>query len=293
MRRRLAVGLTFALILAGSAVSDPANARWLGSFAWMPDAIWAGGFSGIELSPDGSAMTVITDRAGMVTARIERTGDRITAIRQVRHVHLRSAAGSPLSGRLVDSEGLAVAPDGTLFVSFEGRARIARYDEIGGPAHHLPRPSEFDTLARNGALEALAIDARGRLYTLPERGLDSAGAIPVHRWDGRRWSVPFSLPAQGRFRPVGADFGPDGRFYLLERSASPLGFRSRLRRWTLTETAATEETTLLTTAPGVHGNLEGVAIWRAADGMLRATMIADNNFLPVQRSELVEYLIEE
>jgi hypothetical protein len=44
---------------------------------------------------------------------------------------------------------------------------------------------------------------------------------------------------------------------------------------------------------GFHDNLEGVAIWRDTAGHLRATMVADNNFLPFLSSGLVEYQLPD
>jgi hypothetical protein len=40
---------------------------------------------------------------------------------------------------------------------------------------------------------------------------------------------------------------------------------------------------------GDYGNLEGVSIWRDGTGHLRASMIADNNYLVILPTEIVEY----
>lgn len=269
------------------------QARFLGSFTWDMDQPWFGGFSGLELSADGTAMTVLGDRSTLLRARLIRDGDRITAIEPGPARHLKSSSGARLSGAIVDSEGLAVAPDGTIFISFEGVHRVARYDRPDARAKVLTRPALFRGLRRNKSLEALAIDDQGRLYTLPEGGRDAAGQIPVFRRDGERWAVAFSLPPRGGFLPVGADFGPDGRLYLLERDFSLFGFRSRLRRWQITAAGPANEQTLLETTTGTHDNLEGVSIWRDGQGRLRATMISDDNFLPLQRTELVEYALPD
>lgn len=270
-----------------------APARLLGSYTWTMDRPWFGGFSGLELSDDGDAMTVLGDRSTLLKARILRDGDRVTGIVPGRAQHLKSSTGKPLAGRIGDSEGLAVAPDGTLFVSFEGVHRVARYDRADGRAAVLTRPALFRGMRANKSLEALAIDGKGRLYTLPEGGRDAAGQIPVFRRDAAGWTVAFTLPPRGGFKPVGADFGPDGRLYLLERDFSLFGFRSRLRRWRITDAGPDQEQTLLQTATGSHDNLEGVSIWRDAQGRLRATMISDDNFLSLQRTELVEYVLPD
>lgn len=294
MRHRPAIELILALALAGPAVAaEPPPAEFLQSWEWSADAPWFGGVSGIEVAEDGASMTGLTDRSMLFTARISRDGGRIAGIEIGEARKLRSSKGEKMRGSIVDSEGLAVAADGTLYVSFEGVARVARYAAPDDAAEVLPRPQEFRTLPQNGALEALAIDAAGRLYTMPEDRLDREGRMPVYRWDGNAWTRPFSLPTDGRFLPVGADFGPDGRLYVLERAYNIFGFRARLRRWVVTETGASDEETLIETATGTHDNLEGVSIWRDADGDLRATLVSDDNFNPLQRSELVEYRLPE
>ncbi|WP_083100350.1 esterase-like activity of phytase family protein [Pseudophaeobacter leonis] len=270
-----------------------ARAQLVGSYTWRAKPDWFGGFSGIEVSDDGTKMTVLSDRATLARARIQRDGGVISGIELQSAQRLRSSKGRYLIGRIMDSEGLAMAPDGSLYISFEGVSRVVHHRRDDSRARVLPRPKGFRTLPLNKALEALAIDARGRLYTLPENAPNAKGEIPVWRWDGARWSQPFALPRRGGFLPVGADFGPDGRFYLLERNFVFIGFRSRLRRWDITDQGAQNEVTLLETGTGLHDNLEGVSVWRDHAGDLRATMISDDNFKSLQRTELVEYTLPE
>lgn len=291
MRFGPALAIAAALGLGTCTVPKPPG--FLGAVRWQLDAPWFGGFSGLSVSDDGARLTAISDRGSLVTARIERQGGRIAAVRGVKASRLRASTGAPLIGLVSDAEGLAVAPDGTLFISFEQVHRVARHDRRTTAARVLPRPAEFRALDDNEGLEALAIDAAGRLLVLPETGRTPEGAIPVWRWDGTRWTRPFVLPARGGFAPVGADFGPDGRLYLLERDLGLFGFRSRLRRWDVTGDAPSGETTLVETPAGLHDNLEGVSVWRDRQGRLRATMISDDNFLAIQRTEIVEYALPE
>lgn len=41
---------------------------------------------------------------------------------------------------------------------------------------------------------------------------------------------------------------------------------------------------------GRHDNLEGLSVWRDAQG-LRLTMVSDDNFMFFQRTEFVEYRV--
>jgi len=295
---KLALGLIAAATLAVAAYAanrpvTTSTARYLSSYTWRMDDGWFGGFSALSLARDGASMTVVSDRATLATARIRRVDGLISGIEMRTVRPLRSSSGQILKGRIVDSEGLAIANDGTIYISFEGISRVVRHQKASSHAQVLPRPKEFRKLPFNKALESLAIDARGRLYTLPERALNSDGQIPVWRWNGKRWSTPFTLPPQGGFLPVSADFGPDGRLYLLERNFGLFGFSSRLRRWDITADAPVNEQTLLQTSYGSHDNLEGLSIWRDSTGTLRATMISDDNFKSLQRTELVEYALPD
>ncbi|OIQ45307.1 MAG: hypothetical protein BM558_04475 [Roseobacter sp. MedPE-SW] len=291
----LASGLITAAAAFAAAQLDRLQntAQFAGSYSWRATPDWFGGFSGLELSADGSQMVVLSDRAHVARADIQRRGGEISEISLRSAKHLRSSKGQQLLGRIMDSEGLALAPDGSLFISFEGLARVVHHPTEASRARVLPRPDAFRGMPLNKSLEALAIDPQGRLYTLPENALNADGEIPVWRWNGARWSQPFTLPRRGGFLPVGADFGPDGRFYLLERNFVFIGFRSRLRRWDITGQGAVNEVTLIESSVGVHDNLEGLSVWRDATGTLRATMVSDDNFKALQRTELVEYTLPD
>lgn len=294
MRRRSAIKLITTFLLAGSvSAMEVKTAKHLGSFTWRSDAERFGGFSALHVFAAGTRMIALSDRSRLISARIVRAEDKVLDIQHVDEWPVLSSTGGPLPGYVGDSEGIAVAPDGSLYISFEGVHRVAHYSEPGSPARVLPQPIAFRELAANGGFEALAIDGRGRLYTLPEKNRTAQGDIPVYRWDGRRWSTPFVLPVRGRLLPVAADFGPDGRFYVLERAVSLTGFLTRLRRWHLDADTPRAEEILFETPSGAHGNLEGLSIWRDDQGRLRATMISDDNFLALQRTELVEYLLPD
>lgn len=289
-RSRLALILAAALLAAPSRGLVP-GVTYLGSFEPASTGPQFGGFSAIDVAPDGLNFVALSDRSGMVRGTFRRdAGGRITGADFGPFAPL-AVPGGPRIGRKspdTDAEGIAVAPDGTLFISFEGHHRIERRRTDTTPPEDLPLVPAFLRLPRNGGLEALAVDGGGALYTLPERGRLPDGSIPVFRLDVNGWTLARSVPGEGRFRPVGADIGPDGRLYLLERRATvPFGFATRVRRMQPTGSELPE--TVLETGTGQHDNLEGISVWTDTDGVLRLTMIADDNFMPFQRSEIVEY----
>ena len=277
----------------------------LSVFEWDRPEDYFGGVSAIEVTEDGTGFLAVADSAQVMRGRIERDAEgRITGMALDGPIGgLAGPDGVPLWRRgdrsLMDSEGVAVLPDGRFAVSFEGEgtARVWLYDPAatdGGPAEPLPDHPDFPRLQTNSALEALAADAQGRLWAIPERSGALDRPFPVYRYADGAWTVPLSLPRRGRFLPVGADFDDRGRLYLLERDfRGLLGFQSRVRRFTFDGDAIAEEETLLSTLPRQRDNLEGIAVWRDAGGALRMTMVSDDNNSFLQTTEVVEYRLTD
>lgn len=254
-----------------------------------------GGFSALELADDGAGFIAISDRATVWRGSLERNagGAIIGVSLDDAPKFLHDKSGNILSTYEADSEGVAMAPDGSIYVSFEGLHRVVHYPADDGPSDPLPRPDAFREFTRNASLEALALDSTGALYTLPERSGALGRPFPVFRFRDGAWDQPFSIPREGNWLPVGADFGPDGRFYLLERDFWGLiGFRSKVRVFTISGSTVSAGETLFETRAGRHDNLEGLSVWRDATGAIRLTMISDDNFRLLQHTEFVEYRVE-
>lgn len=272
-------------------MADP-SLREIGNFKWDRAEQWFGGLSGIEVSDDGTTATFINDRGSLLQTRINRTNGVISSVDLVSRILLSHPNGDPLKGDERDTEGLAIGNNGDAYVSFEFRDRVTTLVTDSGATASLPRHPDFDGFNTNSGLEALAIHPDGTLYALPERPTKNSDFTPIYRYDGTRWTIAYKIPPKGAYLPVGADFDAQGRMYLLERALTPLGFSSRIRRVTLTPTRATG-LTLLATLPGAYDNLEGISVWNDANGITRLTLISDDNFLPVQRTQIVEFSVTE
>ena len=282
------------LLLAGfpASTATAQTAEYISSFTWVAPTEAYGGFSGIEVSGAGGNFTVIGDKGVIVTGDFLRKEGQITGI-DATMLNLKNPDNKGLTRFNSDAEGLAIRADGRIYVSFERYHRVWTYRDPNSEAAWLPRHPDFQGLQSNFALEAIAVDAKGTLYTLPEQSGDIAKPFPVYRYKDGAWSIPFSIPRIGPFSPVGADFGPGGKLYLLERYLGIFGFQTRVRRFTVNGEILSGEEVLLETPGGTHDNLEGMAVWRDMQGDIRLTMVSDNNFNGLQRTEFVEYRIKE
>ena len=285
-----------ALVLALSSVFSNASAsEWqlLQEFRWKERHEKFGGFSGFEIDRNGLDFWAVSDGGYFVKSRLARDDSgQITGVESFNPLILKFPNGRQVHSFLDDAEGLAVSDDGQIAVSFEGVHRIWGYSAPGENATEMGAHPDFAGLQNNSALETLAFDPAGNLLTLPERSGLLTRPFPVYRRTPEgRWDQPFAIRREPPFLPVGGDFGPDGRFYLLERHLNGfLGFQTRVRRFDYDADGFSNEVTVIETRSGVHDNLEGISIWRDANGRLRMTMISDDNFRAFQRTEFVEYV---
>lgn len=294
-RSRLALGLVL-VVLAGfqGSAAPRAPEGFFGSFVWKMRNPAFGGISAIEVSEDGRSFWALGDGGVLLGGKIERDAEgKITEVKPGKIWPLTDAkSGKRLVGRKADAEGLAIAPSGKAYVSFELSVRVARLDLEVAEVRDLPLARQFENLPDNKAIEALAIAPGPTLYAVPEN--PPGDELPVYRWTKGGWDDRLSLPRRGGFLPVAADIGPDGRFYLLEREFRAFAdFASRLRRFDLSATRLSNEVTLFETPLALHDNLEGLSVWRDERGHLRATMISDDNFFFVQQTQIVEYRLPD
>ena len=291
MRALAALCTLLPLASCGLAADGAPRAVFVGTTVWPEAAHGLGGFSGLEISADGLSFTAISDRGHVVQGHFARdTGKtaRINGISLTSAAPLADENGAPLKSLFADAEGLALGADDALFLSFEGKHRVDRLT-TNGRTTSLPRAKAFAKLQNNSGFEALAIDDKGRLLAIPERSGQLTRPFPVWRLENGAWRVAFELPRRGGFLPVGADVGPDGRLYLLEREFTGFAFKSRVRRFALTDTGITSEETVLLSGPLRHDNLEGIAVWQDDSHALRLTMVSDDNFNALQSTQFVEY----
>ena len=281
------------LCLAAQATAQP-RAVEDAAVTWRESFDGFGSYSGLVLSADGTRFITVSDKGSFANGRLERMDGHLTGVTLDAHGPLRDPDGKPVERFDVDAEGLTVGADGRLYVSFEANHRVWGYDDLAGPATPTPRHVEKDRLQNNSSLEALFTGPDGALYTIPERSGRLARPFPIHRFKDGAWDIPFSLPRSGAFLVTGADIGPDGRLYVLERDFRQFsGFAIRIRRFEFGSEGVSGEAVLLETGPGTYDNLEGIVAWRDGEGALRLTTISDDNNSFFQRTQIVEFIVAE
>lgn len=266
-----------------------AQSTLIGSYTWAMDSPLFGGFSAIELGDDGHSFLALSDRGALASGTISRTNGVIDAMNIDALALLTGPAGRALTLEESDSEGIALAGDGSFYVSFEWTHGLRYFERVGASGDQLLSTPDFDAFQDNASLEAVAIGPDQALYTIPERSGFATHPFPVFRWKDGKWDQPFTIPRRGAFLVVGADFGPDGRLYILERDFIGIGFRSRVRHFAAD---GTDEQVALESGMLTHDNLEGISVWQDDIG-LRMTLISDDNFRSLQKTEVVEYRLTE
>lgn len=275
---------------AGVAAAEPGDAVALP----LPYAGPLGGWSGIDVSTDGTRFFAVTDAGRLTSGRLLREGGTLVGMDAPPPRRLAGLRGQPTIRESDDSEGIDVDWEtGEVWISFEGFARLRRYAPPDMGAHWVPDvPTEF-LPGHNRGFEALARDAAGDAYTLPEQPASGYGPMtvyPLYRLDSRSgaWGVAARLTHDRDWLATGADFGPDGGFYLLERRFLGVAFASRLRRFDLRAGAGLlDGEEVWRSSLGRYGNLEGLGLWRDDEGHLRAVMVADDNHKRWQRGQIV------
>ena len=292
MKRGLWGGLAAAL-LGGSV--GAASLEHIHSYHWNEDFEEFGGFSGLWVGEAGEEFVTVSDRGSFVRGTLVREGGLITGVAIAERGAIHGPKDPLPAVFMRDAEGLAVAKDGSLYVSFEGYHRVSGF---GASMTNEPERTHawdfFMHLQQNSGMEALAIDDDGALYAIPERSGAWTRPFPVYRYRDGVWDDTLKLPRSEKYLVAGADFGPDGKLYLLERLFEWYGgFSTRVRRFTLGGDGFNEGETILKSGFSQYGNLEGISLWRNAAGETIATLISDDNFNDLLRTSLVEFRLVE
>lgn len=261
--------------------------RLRGAVVLSADHSKFGGFSGLVMN--GPRMIAVSDTGWWMLAELE-DGPRGLVPRNAGFAPMRDEDGSTFDKAGGDAEGLAVR-DGNLVVSFERDHRLMFHIEqgqLGDTVNH----AGFERLGSNKGLEALAVSPDGWVFAIAEAPTGKAHPMFKLRHSGE--IVELSLPHVEPYFVTGADFGPDGRLYVVLRDYNPFfGVSIAIHRYDLDEDGLPDPSTRwemaeFDTASGMD-NMEAIALWQDGEGMTHLTLLSDDNFNSLQRTLLVDF----
>ena len=329
------------------------------------DKTLVGGLSGITYSPkDGVFYTVSDDRSVKAPARfyqfkldLDDSGKPI-ATKFTSVTTLKNAAGDVYEKGTIDPEGIAITPQGTVWISSEGAAIdgippfIQEHDIETGkllrslriPDQYIPQTDDKGNrqgVQNNMAFESLTLNANAarmgatepyRVFTAAENALEQDKNPDPESIEGDRvrfmhYSVQdrrIDLIAEYLYaledKPIEGDklglvemisLDGSGRFLSLERRFGLTGFSVKLFQ---TVFAGSKDTSMLMSIQGLDtvvkpaqkelltdlgklditlDNLEGMTIGpRLPDGSQSLIMVSDDNFSPLQKTQILVFRIK-
>jgi len=265
-----------------------------------------GGMSAIRVAADGANFIALSDTGWWFRGRIIYDGSRPSGIVDAEMAPILGPDSQPMAARgWYDTESIA-EDGGTLYVGIERVHQIVRfnYAKEGLLARGRPIPPApgFRSLPFNRGLEALVFVPKGlrlggTLIAISERGLDTAGNISGFLLGGPS-PGSFAVKRSSSYDVSDAALLPGGDVLLLERKFSwTSGLTVRIRRLALGEIkpgATVDGAVLFEADLGYEiDNMEGLSVHRNAEGEIVLTLISDDNFLPFQRTLLLQFTLAE
>lgn len=247
------------------------------------------GFGGISAARlDGDRLLLLSDRSRLFAVHWpSRLPGRWFTIPLLAEDDL-----SRTTGRRLDTEAMALLPDGRLVVADEERGRL---EELAAGSHRVLRTRTVARLASpagtNEGIEALDRLPDGGLLALRE-GRDTGSWHPAAKLDEGD-EVPLRYRSAPGFRPVDLAVA-DPWLFVLERQVSLLGgWQARIVVLPLAEllrdgSGGIEGRALATIkGPDLGENYEALAVTPRLEGGFLLLMVSDDNFSALQRTLLL------
>ena len=253
-----------------------------------------GGFSGLLIKNAGTEALVVTDKSFFFVLQLRRDdNDFLTGYSVIKKGRILSSKGEHLNGRNTDSESIAMDANNNYYISFESNHRIMMHTEVEGKGIFVPKHPMFRKLSVNKGIEALAIDNENRLIAIPEKPPLGISDVPIFRLQNNKWEIIKYVKIEDNFLVTDAEILPMGLLLILERKFSwTQGFKTRFRLISLDKFDSTEPIIVFTSTANQFDNLEGMTFWKDKKGEMRILTVSDDNFHPLQQSEIREFLLK-
>ena len=262
-----------------------------------------GGISALYVQPDGEHFLVVSDRATWFRGRIVYENDRPVHIADAYSAPVLDGDGQPAPRW--DTESIAVNGS-TLYVGLERIHSIFGFDYDGKsfPANARPvaGPPELKDLPFNQGLEAMVFvpkkyNLAGTLIGFSEKGLTADGNLKAFLIGGPGPGL-FAVKRTDDYDISDAAILPNGDILILERQYSlQRGVTMRIRRIRLINIqpgAVVDGTTVIETGVGYQiDNMEALGVHRRRSGETVLTLMSDDNFSPIQRTLLLQFVLKE
>ena len=253
-----------------------------------------GGFSGLLIKNAGTEALVVTDKSFFFVLELRRDdNDFLTGYSVIKKGRILSSKGEHLNGRNTDSESIAMDANNNYYISFESNHRIMMHTEVEGKGIFVPKHPMFRKLSVNKGIEALAIDNENRLIAIPEKPPLGISDVPIFRLQNNKWEIIKYVKIEDNFLVTDAEILPMGLLLILERKFSwTQGFKTRFRLISLDKFDNTEPIIVFTSTANQFDNLEGMTFWKDKKGEMRILTVSDDNFHPLQQSEIREFFLK-
>ena len=254
-----------------------------------------GGISGITLSENGENFILLSDKSFFFKGKIIRDNlNKIVDLEILEKGQLSSSTGEILTGKNIDSESIVKKDKSGYYISFESNNRIMYHETLRSPGQFIPKHSDFDKFLFNDGIEALAIKENGELYALPELPPKGKDFHPIYKFNNNNWSIIDRIKIDQDFKVVDAEMIDDENLITLERKFSFYdGFKIRLRRIIFEEDIIKNSEILLESLPWEYYNFEGLGKWKDSNGKIYLTLVSDNQFSPLLKTEVREFILNK
>lgn len=257
-------------------------------FEWQEPSENFGGYSALIVAPDGIGFIAGSDRQHYLSGQFIRdAAGHISGAKDVTHWPVLLGTITTVSRFQGDLEGLTRLSDGRIGMAFENYGRLQIMDAPGDVPKSLHPWDMFEPSFGNEMFEAIATLPGDQLLAIFQHDLRRDDQTPAYLYDGTKVQGPMPFPLTPGFDVSGADLGPDGCLYVLERRYGLVsGFQFQLIRMHPQDWAAPRQM-LYRSRPMSLGNGEAVSIWKTPTGLV-ATIITDNGFPPMQPTRIIE-----